>query len=274
MDTIYVQPVFAPDNFRFERNLNSLTSYFNYVKENNYDMKFAIGGWCPNDDYWNRIVTLINTKGVNNKITLLRFEKNYGKATVVNKLYEKVKEKGVTFKYMLTADSDILFTLETKHLVERLEDVAEKSVAVRNKPFGMVGLQQLGSGCHFESIFQNEYKITNRYGEEERIVYPTSPSGIAGGCLFFSKDAWDKVDGYRVQGNYAGDDAYVCIDMANNGYSWQVTPNVSIIHPQEDDKEWAAWKVKVCQRDTDGIRKTNIDKYIAEADEFWKNHKR
>lgn len=273
MNTIYIQPIFAPDQMRLDRNIASIESFFDYVEENIYDIKFAMGGWVSNDDYWNKFVKIVNERGHGNKITLLRFDRNYGKATVVNTLYEKVKQKGTEFKYFLTADSDIVFTKDTKHLVERLEDVAEKSVEVRKKPFGMIGLQQLCNGCHFESIYQNEYKIKNRYGEDERVVYPTAPSGIAGGCLFFAKEAWDKFNGYRVQSIYSGDDAFAILDVNSHGFSYQVTPNIGIIHPHEKDDEYAKWKVKICQRDTDGIRKNNIDRYINEADDFWKNHK-
>lgn len=273
MDSIYIQPIFAPDKMRFERNMASLESFFSYMESNIYDLKYAIGGWVSSEDYWRDIVSLVNSRCPQHKITLMRFDRNYGKATVVNKLYDRVKEKNVNFKYFLTADSDILFPKETEHLIERLEDVAEKSVDSRKKPFGMIGLNQLVNGCHFQSIYQNEYKITNRYGKEERVVYPTAPSGIAGGCLFFSKEAWDKAGGYRVQGIYAGDDAYVIHDIHNNGYTYQVTHDIGIIHPHEDDKKYAEWKVKTCQRDTDGQRKNNIDKYITEAESFWNNHK-
>jgi hypothetical protein len=270
MDTIFVQPIFAPDQKRFERNLDSLTSFFKYCDHYKYDVKFAVGGWCK-DEYWTKFVDLVNGSYAKNKVTLLRFENNYGKAAVVNSLYAKVKEKNIDFKYMLTADSDIVFPIETEHMFDRLEDVAVKSVPIRKMPFGMCGLQQLGHGCHFQTIYQNEYTIDNRFGNKDRIVYPHASSGIAGGCLFFAKDAWDKIGGYRVQGVYAGDDAYALVDIARNGYSYQVADKIGIIHPHEDDAEYAKWKVKVCQRDTNGIVKQNLDSYINEANDFWKN---
>lgn len=272
MDTIFIQPIFAPDQKRFERNMTSLTSFFKYCDHFNNDVKFAVGGWCK-DEYWEKFVELVNGSYAKNKITLLRFEKNYGKAVIVNALYAKVKESNVDFKYMLTADSDMVFTTETTNLFERLEDVAAKSPAIRNKPFGMCGLQQLGHGCHFSSIYENEYFVENRFGNKDRIVYPNASGGIAGGCLFFSKDAWDKIGGYRVQGVYAGDDAYALVDIARHGYSYQVSDTIGIIHPHEDDEEYAKWKVKVCQRDTNGIVKQNIDTFVTEAEDFWKNRK-
>lgn len=272
MDTIYIQPIFAPDKLRFDRNWESLTSFFNYCEKYNYDIKFAIGGWCL-DEYWDKFVTLINTSHLKNKITLLRFEKNYGKATTVNKLYEKVKEKKVDFKYILTADSDIVFTTETKNMVERLEKVAAKSVEYRKVPFGMCGLQQLGQGCHFTSIHENKYSFKNMFGEDENVVYPTNASGIAGGCLFVGREYWEKIGGYKVYGIYGPDDAYLLVGCAQLGYSWQVSDNIGIIHPHEDDAEYAKFKVATCQRMAGEGVKANIDKDISDMENFWKSHK-
>jgi hypothetical protein len=273
METIYIQPIFAPDKKRFDRNWESLNSFFNYCKKYNYDVKFAIGGWCQ-DAYWQKFTDLVNDSYFKNKITLLRFEKNYGKAAVVNLLYRKVKEKGVDFKYILTCDSDILFLEDTPHMIDRLEQLARESVIHTKKPFGLVSLNQQGANCHWKVCYENQYTYTNTFDQSEKIVYPNAPSGIAGGCLFISKECWEKVDGYRQMGLYAGEDAYILIDAYNNGFSHQMSDSISIVHPEENDAEYAKWKHMVCQRDTaGGIRRENIDDKIKEADDFWKSHK-
>jgi hypothetical protein len=273
VDTIFIQPIFAPDEKRFERNWNSLNSFLDYSNEENLNIKFAIGGWCK-DEYWDKFVDLINNKNVNNKISLLRCEKNYGKAIVVNMLYNKVKEKNIPFKYLMTCDSDILFPKETKNMFYRLEQLAVESVKYTKKPFGMVSLNQLEANCHWKVCYQNQYSYKNWHGDTEKIVFPTNPSGIAGGCLFVSKECWEKVGGYRQMGLYAGDDAYFLIDAYTNGFSYQMSDSIGIIHPEENDEEFAKWKHKVCQRDTvGGIIRENIDDKIKEADEFWSSRK-
>lgn len=273
MDTIFIQPIFAPDEKRFERNWESLNSFFKYCEVNKYDVKFAIGGWCK-DEYWDKFTNLVNNSYLKNKITLLRFEKNYGKAVIVNTLHRKVKEKNIDHKYILTCDSDILFPEDTTNLISRLEQVAMKSPEFTKKPFGMASLKQLGANCHWDVCYQNKYSYKNIFGNDELVVYPTNPSGIAGGCLFISKECWEKVGGYRQLGVYAGDDAYFLLDTARFGFSYQMTDTIGIIHPTENDEEYAKWKNKVCSRDSFGVsHRENIDSIVNEAEEFWKNKK-
>jgi len=273
MDTIFIQPIFAPDKKRFDRNWESLTSFLKYSTKYNYDVKFATGGWCT-DEYWTEFTKLINDSYPANKITLMRFDKNYGKAAVVNAIHAKVKEKNVPHKYILTCDSDILFPEDTTNLIERLEQVAVESPKYTKKPFGMVSLNQLGANCHWKVCYENQYKYTNSFGGQENIVYPTNPSGIAGGCLFISKECWEAVGGYRQLGVYAGDDAYFLLDTHHKWFSYQMSDTIGIIHPTEDDKEYAEWKLRVCQRDSHGVSKReNIDAIVNEAEAFWKNRK-
>jgi hypothetical protein len=136
----------------------------------------------------------------------------------------------------------------------------------------MVSLNQLGANCHWKVCYENQYTYTNRFGGGEKIVYPTAPSGIAGGCLFVSKSCWETVNGYRQMGLYTGDDAWLLVDTYTNGFSHQMSDTIGIIHPEENDEEYAKWKNKVCGRDcVGGVRRDNIDKIIEEADEFWKS---
>jgi len=273
MDTIFIQPIFAPDKKRFERNWESLTSFFKYCDTYKYDIKFAIGGWCP-DEYWNQFVNLVNSRDSKNKITLLRFERNYGKAVVVNKLYNTVREKNVQYKYILTCDSDILFPSDTTRMVERLEKLATESPTYTRKPFGMVSLNQLGANCHWKICYENQFTYDNGLGQTENIVYPNAPSGIAGGCLFISKNCWESVGGYRQLSIYAGDDAYLLVDAYTKGFSHQMSDSIAIIHPEENDELYAKWKHMVCQRDSvGGVVRDNLDSKIEEAENFWKNHK-
>jgi hypothetical protein len=230
-----------------------------------------LGGWCK-DEYWDKIVQLVNENS-QNKITLMRFQRNYGKAVIVNTLHNKVKEKNIEHKYILTCDSDILFLEDTPYMFDRLEQLAIDSKKYTNKPFGMVSLNQRGANCHWKVCYENEYNYINKFGNSEKIVYPNAPSGIAGGCLFISKECWDRIGGYREMSIYAGDDAFFLLDTYTNGYSYQMSDTIDIVHPEEHDEEYAKWKHKVCQRDSvGGIRRKNIDDKIEEAENFWKDH--
>lgn len=273
MQTIYIQPLFAPDERRLTLNLDSLSSFNQYIIKYGYEnIPVAFGGWVSNDEYWNKLSTFIKSN-FKNIVALTRFEKNYGKSTVVNTLYSKVKQKNIQFNYLLTADSDIQFTNDVPKMIERLEDIANKSPLYTKKPFGLCGLQQLVNGCHYKSIYENQYTFTNIIGNIEKVVYPNIPSGIAGGCLFIGREYWEKFGGYKVYGIYGPDDATLLLGCGQLGYSWQVSDTIGIIHPPETDAEYQKLKLTLAQRMLREGIKTNIDKDIAEMDEFWKNKK-
>lgn len=270
---VYVQPVFAPDQSRLDRNIESIKSFANYIKEHPYpDLKIILGGWVQTDEYWNQIKETVRDY-IGPGVPIKRFDRNYGKATVVNTLY---KSKGdQKFDYMLTADSDIVFDANQPNLFKRCIEAANESVRKRNKPFGIMALNQMGQCCHLkEHVYQNRHKYQGSNGVEE-IVWPRGNGGIAGGCLFTSTKCWEEIGGYRVMGVYSGDDAYYLIDANARGYSLQMFESGKIVHPHDHDQEYAQWKFRICQRDSaGGVRKNNINDKIAEADQFWnKKHK-
>ncbi len=274
---LYVQPIFAPDQRRADRNIASIQTMGEFIKTNGTDgikLTIVFGGWAINDDLWNQIVSACK-KYINESINPVRFDRNYGKALIVNKLIKVAEQTTDNFQAMLTADSDILFPLENKNMFGRLAFAATQLESQKQKPFGMVALNQKGEACHYASCQENniEYIINTGSGSiNEKIVWPTNPSGIAGGCIFLSKKMWDIVGGYRVMGVYSGDDAWLLVDCFSKGFSHQMFDSLSIIHPPENDAEYSAWKVKVCQRDSMTGPKSNIDPQIKEADQFWEIH--
>ena len=272
MNTLYIQPLFAPDMRRFKLNMDSLISMSEYCKKYNYNLPVLFGGWVA-DEFWNEMVSFIKSN-FPNIVGLSRFERNYGKAIVVNKLYEFVKEKKLNFKYILHADSDIIFPLETPEMIERLEYAAEQSISFTKKPFGLIAPLQLEGNCHLSCCYENKYTYSFK-SYNEVMVHPTNPSGIAGSCWFTSSEAWELVKGYRVLGVYAGDDAYYLLDIGTRGYSYQVSDSISVIHPREKDDAYSKWKAMVCPRDSWGGQvKHNINNIINEADQFWANNKK
>ena len=126
METVFIYPLFAPTQEMFNKNLRSLVSWFDYCDHYGYKVKFAIGGWCA-DQYWQWFSEVVSRRNPNDRLAMCRFDKNYGKAVVVNTLYKQVEQSGVGFKYILTADSDIVFPIETANMIERLEELAVQS---------------------------------------------------------------------------------------------------------------------------------------------------
>jgi hypothetical protein len=242
----YIQPIFAADNILFKKNIDSIKSFGKYIQKYSFDVKCIFGGWAYNDEMWNNICEVIK-KEIPNEILIevVRYDKNYGKAYVVNGLYKKISS--LEFQFFLTADSDIVFDSEVAFLFERLEDAAMglASEGGNVKPFGYIGLQQTGQCTHRSSVYENETYVKNRFGDEELLAYPNSPSGIAGGCLFINRKLWEILGGYRVMGIYAGEDGRFLYEAVTKGYRCCVSTNISIIHPPSPNQEkYNKWKIQ------------------------------
>jgi hypothetical protein len=271
---LLVQPIFLPDMARLNRNVNSLLSLNSYIEKNGLsevNLGINIGGWAKTDQLWNEFVIQIRHL-FNGNLNPIRLDKNYGKAYTINKLISDFNNE-YDYQYILSLDSDIIFIEEEKYFFLRLIQMAENITNLKQKPFGFISLNQQGHGCHYKTVYENSHKYTIQINNDiikEHAVWPNDPSGIAGGCLFISKQLWDKVGGYRIMGVYAGDDAYFLLDTHLNNFTYQMSDSISIIHPHENDEQYAKWKVLVCQRDSGAI-KSNIDNQIKEAESFWNN---
>jgi len=132
----FVQPIFAPDKLRLNRNLESLESIAKYTDKNNFDVKFHFGGWAKGD-YWPTINDLINDKFKDSPFIVKKFDRNYGKAVVVNSLVD-----GAESEYLLTCDSDMVFQMEEENMWQRLIECANKAKELRTNPFGLVSFNQ------------------------------------------------------------------------------------------------------------------------------------
>lgn len=269
----YIQPIFIPDNKHFNINAESIKSLAAYLKKCPYDVKIIFGGWSASLDNWNKIKKLIN-ENFKDITPIKKYDKNYGKAYIVNDLFNQIKDD--KFGYFLTADSDMQFSKDVPYVFERLLEMAAKSTKQRPIPVGLIALNQLEHNCHLKHIYKHKYTYTNSYGDDELYVHGDGPGGMGGGCFFISKAAWIKVGGYRVMGVYAGDDAYMLLDLAKNGYSVQMSDSIGLIHPRNNDHEYAKWKGKICQRDSGPVKgKEAYNKIVKETENFWhaKNNK-
>jgi hypothetical protein len=133
----------------------------------------------------------------------------------------------------------------------------------KQSQIGLISLMQREANCHNPSIYAHSEVVVG-----EKLVWPAHPSGIAGGALFISAEAWHRT-GYRVMGVYAGDDAYLLCDIHNLGYHLRVIDSLSIIHPPDYDIPYAAWKHTVCQRDQRQLSPEELETRIQEANNFW-----
>lgn len=263
----YIQPLFIPDENQYQRNLNSIKSLIEYRKkyEDLEEIKFYFGGYCPNDEYWNTIKSIISANLKNSII--LRVDKNVGKAFVVNKLYCFVNKYT---KYLFTLDSDIILSLDEPYIFKRLVEVSKILEIRRNMKFGIIALNQKEHCCHLQSIRKNNIIISNVIEDNtyvESLYYSDSPCGYAGGCLFINKDLWEDVGGYKTLGVYEGDDAHLMLDAFNKNYSIQLSDSISIIHPYEKDIDYIKWKAETCGKK----HFDKMDKYIEDADKFWES---
>jgi len=108
----------------------------------------------------------------------------------------------------------------------------------------------------------------------EKIVYPSQAGGIAGGALFISKEAWEKVNGYRELGVYASDDAILLSQIGQAGYSYGVAENINVIHPYGDDengvRQWKDSSLGVCNANLSEKQGEEYERIISQSEEFWK----
>lgn len=265
MKILYAQPIFLPNDEIFEKNIQSIRSFSNVLKNTNIHIDIELGGWAISDEYWNNFVNKLNSIGLRN-LSINRFDKNYGKAFIINKLTSNMKN----YDYLLTADSDIIFK-DTPDFIDRILEVVNKSKQFTNKPFGVMGINQEVANCHLmDYLSKNKHDFIGYNNNQESIRWNDAASGIAGGCLFTSSDNWIKSGGYREMGVYAGDDALFLLDTGNIGNSYFLCETISVIHPPENDHKYQEWKVKVCQRDSHGSSKGIDDNKIDEAQNFWK----
>ena len=260
MNFAYVQPIFCPTDDMFTRNSKSVNSFYDYYEKMGYNFQCVFGGYCLNDKLWNDISELIAVRS-KNTAKVIRFDKNYGKAYVVNKLTQEL----IDVDYFLTADSDIIFKIDEPNLIERLFESFQYATSIRLNP-SLIALMQEQNNCHLmELCHDRKYHYRGRYGDE-MICKPPGPGGIAGGCICISKQFWDLIGGYKVLGVYASDDAHLMRDSHTHGYSFLLSDTIKCIHPFETDDEYANWKRIICPNASE------LEPAIQNANEFWNRH--
>lgn len=263
---VYIQPIFAPNQKQLERNIDSIKSAGEYMQFYKGISQVILGGYAK-PEFWDYIKNAVHDAFGNLDLKVIEYDRNYGKPTVINTLSKFINSN---IQYIITADSDIKFTLDHPNIFIRLIEAFKVIEEYRGQKVGLIALNQIEANFHLDCVYENEFIYNNSFKQEEKIVWPNGVGGIAGGCLCINKQAWLDVGGYRVYGVYAGDDAYLLIDLHNNGYTIQMIETIGVIHPHDDDIEYSTWKVHVCQRDS-GQPLNDFESKVIEAEQFWKS---
>lgn len=270
-------PVFAPSESQKNRNVDAIKSLVELLKvrpdyltgEKGVKLDIHFGGYAYKDEFWEEIKGLV--KNINGA-KCFRFDKNYGKSRVVNRMVDNYLKDSPNTQFMLTTDSDMKFVPDQPDTFERLILGTQAIQKVINKPFGMFSLNQLEENCHWTDKFdQNiEYQIQQN-GIKEEIKWPSNGSGIAGGALFINLKAWTKIGGYKkFDGMYAGDDAFILLAMCNGGFAYGVTMNIAMVHPVTvGDSEYIEWKKEQIKTSFVEGSKTGNQKFMDRDKEFW-----
>jgi GT2 family glycosyltransferase len=259
---LFVYPVFIPDDKRLEEAIESIGSWVSQINQETTDI--IIGGWCANDEYYNSFVTVVQE--LDNNLKVKRFDKNYGKAKVVNDLVSEHINNNPNCEYFISCDSDIVLPLGNTEIFERMDKAANIMETQYSKKFSYFALEQLGACCHQHEKFDSKLKL-----DIEDVVYNSKIEGIAGGAIFVSVKFWKEVGGYRVMGVYSGDDGYLLYDSFRTGHTASVIKTISVFHPGDSTTEYTEWKKSQLSMCT-GRPVDNLDGAIANADAFWSSN--
>ncbi|MBP2294264.1 hypothetical protein [Azospirillum rugosum] len=266
MSVAYIQPIFVPDERLFQKNIRSIRSLKEYGNVYKIPDRLIFGGWGV-DQYVFEIEEEI--KKLFPESVCVKYEKNFGKAHIVNDLYNKYIKDDESIEYLLLSDSDIVYDLNIPNFVERLIVSGETLSEWQGKPFGLIAPNQAEGSCHaLEKILANRYNFDTA-SHQESVTYPNEPSGIAGSCWLTARRAWDAVGGYRTMGVYAGEDAYYLMDLDAQGFSYSMCDSIHVIHPPDTDPDYNKWKYDTCVRDTTGHVVADLDDKIKDANDFW-----
>lgn len=270
-EIVFVQTLFAPTDAQFQRNLRSIRSLGSYISRFGCtSSEFHFAGW-GDDDLIRKLEEEISLIFAEKNFQIHLFDRNYGKAHVVNEVTKKLSNKNDD-SLLFLCDSDIIFDQDCEYIFDRIVDVVTLIDGLFGKTFGLLALDQREANCHLPTARENSYSLRSWYGTEE-LKWPAKPSGIAGGALVTTLNAWRAVGGYRQMGVYAGDDAFFLLDIGNAGFSYQLVETLWVVHPYDHDRDYALWKQEVCARDSAGIV-ADQGLSLGESEKFWKSRLR
>lgn len=301
-------PIFCPSESMFKRNLLSVISFVEYIRLNpsyldgskGFILDIFYGGWSLKDEWFNDIKNYIkntlpeildgNGKPIN-FVKVFRFEKNYGKAKIVNDLAMDYDVLRPGTQFMYTCDSDIKMMNSQIHFFERLvlsarciEQVIEQSTGVK-KPFGMVALNQ-GSEANYHWFEPRDgytgldqtasYEVNGENGLKmtETICWPSDGAGIAGGSYFANFLLFKHVGGYRkLNSPYNSDDGMWLRDVIQSGSIAMVIKSLSVLHPlPEDSDQYLEYKKESMKSAFESYDENKFNKNVEESEKIFGNY--
>lgn len=272
-------PVFAPSESLKNRNLDAIDSLRRLLEvrpdyltgSRGVKLDIWFGGYAYTDDFWNQIRDSVKKFAPESKV--FRFDKNYGKSRVINKMVSEYLKENPGAQFMLTTDSDMKFIPEQEMMFERLILATQVMQKVLSRPFGMLSLNQIEENCHWLDEFDKsfEYEVQQLNGLKEVIKWPSNGSGIAGGALFINLKAWVEIGGYKkFDGMYAGDDAFILLAMHQRGLGYGVPLNIGMVHPVTvGDSEYIEWKKEQIKTSFAESTKQGHEAFLEKDKVFW-----
>ncbi len=273
-------PIFCPSENMYQRNLRSVISFVEYVKlnphlltgEKGFILDIFYGGFSAKQIWFdtikayikNNLEELVDGNGKsNNFVKVFQYDKNYGKAKVVNDLFAEYLIDKKDTQFVFTMDSDMVMLKDQIHFFDRLflaakclEEIHLKQTG-QKKSFGMVALNQSDACYHWfdpkpehnaKGMDQKiEYELGGQDGSlkmKEELVWPSDGMGLAGGGIFFNAKLFHFLGGYQVGNHeYFGEDGMISQAIQRSNASVCIIKTLFLQHPQpSDDEQYLKWK--------------------------------
>jgi hypothetical protein len=260
-DMMYIETIFAPTSYQFERHIRSTKSFVQYYKNYNYSFPVVFSGYCPNDNHYNQIKEELDKIGA----TCHREGRNVGKSKILNYWIRQNLDKHSFFWH---SDHDIIFDINEVHLYERL---LESFKHHKEHPIGIVSLNQKEVNAHILSVLTASIKYDGAYVAKEELLWnPIIAGGIGGGSWAISKECFLATTGYREFDVYGGVDGWMHADAVTKGFNVVMHRTASIIHPHETDERYKQWKKDTNNALNKGHLTGSLEDRIHHADNFWR----
>jgi hypothetical protein len=263
--TLLIQPIFAPDEARYQRNLASARSLIERASSDTEAFACLFGGW-GRPDLIAQLSDFIAHNVPNQLAPPRLFESNIGKAAVTNALYRDHVQSRADIEHLWLIDSDMLLQEPADVQAALLVELANAFGDAQGRPAGLLSLAQAEHNCHVSAISENEVAIRLSDGSVQTVLYPNKPSGIAGGCILVSRAAWEAVEGYRELGVYAGEDGWLVYMIGHAGFAYGVAADIAVVHPYDGDVRYIEWKRDASQTFNHESHYTQSREH---ADDFW-----
>jgi GT2 family glycosyltransferase len=219
--------IYTPTYHRFDKTMKSLRSIIPSLSRTKHDVMLYIGDNNSPVEMKETLMSLIS-----DKVSIHLGSKNIGKAAMINYLHSNL---GRPSDYVVSIDSDMIIPHEQlDKWIDTMVDALEKS------QIGMVVTNQSENCCHNMPVLEErKYAGYNFYFNKLNTTW-----GIAGGCLMMTTASFNGIRGYHVLDVYNGDDALIMRktrDILHRNIG--VLKDLSLIHPQEENKAYQDWKI-------------------------------